>query len=405
MKPIHFLMATLCLDAVGIGIVYPVMPDLLEEVTGGGLETAAIWGGILTAVYAAMQFLFAPLLGALSDRIGRRPVLFVGLGVLVVDYLVFAVAHTIWLLVLLRVIAGIAGATHSTCNAALADLTPPEQRARKFGLLSAAFMVGFVLGPVIGGFLGEIGPRAPFVAAAGLAALNLLLGVLTFPETVRPDAERKPVQANPFASFRTMGRIPGARRLLGVLFLADLAYMSYVAVWAYWGKAAFGWGPWLVGASLAAFGAAAALTQGVLIKHYLRYFGEGGTLRIGLWSSAVFFLVFAALPQTPFGGMLAIVMSFVSSLGEVVFPPLIARLSRLAPEDAQGEMQGVIGSVRSLAAVIGPLAMTWIFALGAGWGYYALAYLVGAVLMAGSIWLLMGDRTGDPAPATPKVAA
>lgn len=404
-SPLPFLLATLFLDAMGIGIVYPVMPDLIAGIGGVTLGGAALWGGVLATAYAVMQFLCAPVLGALSDRYGRRPVLLLSLAVMALDYLGSALAQSMGVLLLLRVVAGVTAATHATCNAAMADITPPEKRAQTFGLLGAAFMGGFILGPVIGGLLGEIGPRAPFWVAAGLAFANLLFGWWALPETVT-DATRRPFEArraNPLGAFRSVGRLAGVAPLLGTLFLTELAFMAYVAVWAYWGKAAFGWSPFETGLSLAAFGVAAVWAQGYGIRLYLRLLGERGTILFGFAFSLVFFLAFAALPPTELGGWLAILRCPLSALGEVILPALQGRISRLAPADAQGEALGVVASTRSAAQVAGPLLMTAIFAWGAsvpgGWLYGA-PYLLGAALMGLCFALFRRAAIPEPAPAT-----
>ena len=209
-----FILFTVTLDAIGIGLIFPVMPDLLEQITGGTLASAALWGGVLSTSFAVMQFLFGPIVGSLSDRYGRRPVLLVSLAIMVIDYIALAVAPTIWLLLIARIVAGIAAATYSTATAFIADITPAEDRARRFGLIGACFGVGFVLGPLIGGLLSGIDTRAPFYAAAALAGGNLIFGVLVLPETVT-DATRRPFslwRANPLGALRAVGRLPGLKR-------------------------------------------------------------------------------------------------------------------------------------------------------------------------------------------------
>ncbi len=404
-SPLFFLMATLFLDAVGIGIVYPVMPDLIGQIEGGTVGNAALWGGVLATAYAVMQLLCAPVLGALSDRYGRRPVLLASLAVMAVDYVGSALAQSMGVLLLLRVVAGVTAATHATCNAAMADITPPEKRAQTFGLLGAAFMGGFILGPVIGGLLGEIGPRAPFWAAAILAAANFAFGWWALPETVTP-ATRRPLdwrRANPLGAFRSVGRLRGAQPLLLVLFLAELAFTSYVVIWAYWAKAAFGWSPFIIGLSLAAFGVVAVWVQGYGIRLYLRWFGERGTILLGFASSLAFFLLFAVLPGNELGSRIALILCPLSALGEVILPALQARISRLAPSDAQGEALGVVASTRSAAHVLGPLVMTSIFAWGASipGGYlYGTPYMLGALLMVLCLVLFRRATDPEPMPAT-----
>ena len=401
--PLPFLLATLFLDAVGIGLVYPVMPDLIAQIEGGTIENAALWGGILSAVYALMQLLFAPVIGALSDRFGRRPVLLVSLAVMALDYLGSALAGSMILLLVLRVLAGVAAATHATCNAAAADATPPEKRAQTFGLLGAAFMGGFILGPVIGGLLGEIGPRAPFWAAAGLAGANFVFGWFTLPETVTDKTRRpfEPARANPLGALRSVGRLSGVAPLLGVVFLTELAFISYVAVWAFWGKAAFGWSTTETGLSLAAFGLGAIVVQAWGVRFYLGILGERGTILFSFAYSLVWFVLFAVLPPTELGGWLAILFCPLSALGEVMWPVLQGRVSRLAPADTQGEALGVVASMRSAAQVVGPLVMTAIFAWGAAFPspFYGAPYLLGAALMV--LCLLLFRRSPDSTPTTP----
>lgn len=405
-SPLPFILATLFLDAMGTGIVYPVMPDLLAAVGRASLADAALWGGALATAYAAMQFLCAPVIGALSDRYGRRPVLLVSLAVMAADHVGSALAQSMGVLLALRLLAGVTAATQATCNAAMADVTPPGKRAQTFGLLGAAFMGGFILGPVIGGALGEIGPRAPFWAAAALAAANLAFGWWTLPETVT-DATRRPLAAarvNPFGAMRSVGRLTGVAPLLAVLGLMELAFIAYVAVWAFWGKAAFGWSPWETGLSLAAFGAGAILAQGWGIRLYLRLLGERGTILFAIAFSLVFFVVFALLPPTPWGGWLAILLCPVSALGEVAMPALQGRISRLAPADAQGEVLGVVASVRSAAHMVGPLLMAGVFAWGAsvpgGRLLLGAPYLLGALLMGLCFLLFRRSRAPEPAAAT-----
>ncbi|MCC5975838.1 MAG: MFS transporter, partial [Rubellimicrobium sp.] len=237
-KALAFILFSLMLDAMGIGLILPVMPDLLAEVTGGSIGTAAVWGGILATSFAAMQFLFGPVLGALSDRFGRRPVLLLSLLVMSLDYLVMAVAGSIWLLLGARIVGGITAATQGTAAAYIADISPPEKKAANFGLIGAAFGLGFVLGPVLGGLLAEFGTRAPFLAAAGLSAANLVFGWLVLPETVT-DRIRRPfrlARANPLGAVRVFARVPGVGGFLLLFFVYDFAFIVFPAVWAFFTK-------------------------------------------------------------------------------------------------------------------------------------------------------------------------
>ncbi|MCU0910802.1 MAG: MFS transporter [Rhodobacteraceae bacterium] len=364
--PIAFILLTLLIDAMGIGLILPVMPDLIQEVTGGTLAQAALWGGVLTTVFAVMQFLFGPTVGALSDRFGRRPVLLVSLGVMALDYLVMALAGTIWLLLVTRVVGGITAATQSTATAYIADISRPEEKAARFGLTGAAFGLGFVLGPMAGGLLSEFGTRAPFFAAAALALANMAFGWVVLRETVTDRIRRRfdPLRANPFGAFRQMGSLPGVQRLLLLVFLYEFAFMVYPSVWAYFTAARFGWEARTIGLSLALFGISIAAVQGGLIRLILRRFGERGTVFWGLGFNTFAFL-FLALVQN---GTVALAFTPFIALGAVVTPALQGLMSQAVPDDAQGELQGVISSARAMAMILSPLAMTSVFAAFAGPG-------------------------------------
>lgn len=389
--PILFVLITVTLDAMGIGLILPVMPDLIQEVDGGDLARAAIWGGVLSTVYAVMQFLCGPTIGSLSDRFGRRPVLLVALVVMALDYLVMALAGTIWLLLVGRVVAGITAATQSTASAFMADLSKPEEKAANFGLIGAAFGIGFVIGPLLGGVLGEFGTRAPFYAAAALAALNFAFGFIILPETVT-DRIRRPFswrRANPLGAFRAVGRLPGVGRLLVMFFLYQVAFFVYPSVWAYFTRARFGWDPAMVGVSLASFGIAIAIVQGGLIRIVLRHLGERMTVAYGLVFNFCAFLCIALVES----GTLALILTPLTALGAVVTPALQGMMSRAAPDDAQGELQGVISSTAAVSMIVSPLVMTQIFAAFTAPGgdvfFPGAPFLVSMTLMAvsGAVFL------------------
>jgi DHA1 family tetracycline resistance protein-like MFS transporter len=377
-----FILITLTLDAMGIGLILPVMPDLIAEVGGTTIAGAAVWGGVLATTFAVMQFLFGPIVGSLSDRFGRRPVLIVSLVVMSIDYVVMAVAGSIWLLFAARIVGGITAATQSTATAYIADISPPERKAANFGMVGAAFGVGFVLGPVIGGLLGELGTRAPFYAAAVLAGANALFGLLVLPETVTDRTRRafSLTRANPLAALRGIGALPGVGRFLLLFFLYEFAFIVYPAVWAYFGKEAFGWSPGMVGVSLALFGVAVAVVQAGLIRLVQARFGEGGTILYGIVFNLLAFVVIAFVRD----GTLALWLVPLTALGAVVTPALQAQMSKAAPDDRQGELQGVISSVRSVAQIFAPLAMTqifWVFTAGDGAGFPGAPFLLSAGLM------------------------
>lgn len=358
--PLIFILLTVMIDAMGIGLIIPVMPDLIREVGGGTLSDAAIWGGVLTTAFAVMQFLFGPTLGNLSDRVGRRPVLLASLGFLAVDYLIMAVAGTIWLLLAGRILGGITAATQSVALAYIADISRPEEKAARFGLVGAAFGAGFVLGPLVGGLLAEFGTRAPFYAAAALAATNMVFGLIVLPETLRPEKRRRFEwrRANPLGAFAAVNALPEVRRPLLIFFVYSVAFWVYPSVWAYYTQARFGWDPAMVGLSLAGFGIAMALVQGGLIRVILRVFGDRGTVLYGILFYTVIFGVLAFLTN----GTAALILTPISALGAVVTPALQGIMSRAVADDAQGELQGVLASVNAVSMIFSPLLMTQVFA-------------------------------------------
>lgn len=387
-----FIIVTLVVNAMGIGLILPVMPDLLTSIQGGTLGNAAIWGGILSTIFAAMQFLFGPVVGALSDRFGRRPILLVSLLVMCLDYLLMAVAGSIWLLFIARLVGGMTAATQSTAAAYIADITPGEDKAARFGAMGAAFGVGFVLGPVIGGLLAEYGTRMPFIAAAVLAGANAIFGFFVLPETVTEKTRRAFDwrRANPFGAFRQIGKLPDIKRLLLLFFLYEFAFIVYPSVWAYFTKAKFGWSPSMVGYSLALFGISIAIVQGGLIKHVLARLGERGTIVYGIVING---LVFVFLSQV-WNGWVAFAFTPITALGAVVTPVLQGQMSRIAADNQQGELQGVISSVRSLAAIFSPLLMTQVFWLATpadGLSLPGAPFLVSATLMVVCLWVFLRE--------------
>jgi DHA1 family tetracycline resistance protein-like MFS transporter len=384
--PIVFILTTVMIDAMGIGLIMPIMPDLIREVEGGSLADAALWGGGLATVFAVMQFLFSPVIGSLSDAVGRRPVLLVSLAVLAVDYLVMALAGSIWLLLVGRIIGGITSATHSTASAYMADISAPGERAARFGLIGAAFGAGFVLGPVIGGTLGELGTRAPFYAAAALAAGNFALGFWVMGETVTDRTRRAFVwrRANPFGAFRHMARLPGIAPMMAVYLIYSVALYVYPAIWAYYTQARFGWSPQIIGLSLAIYGISMAVVQGVLMRPLLRFLGER---RIVIWGQWFDFITFGLLAIIT-SGTLALILTPISALGVVVTPALQAIMSRRIDDDAQGALQGVLGSLHALAAIIAPLVMTSVFAAFTREG--AAIHLPGAPFVLSMALILVG---------------
>ena len=356
-----FILITVVLDSMGIGLILPVMPELITEVRGSDIASAAVWGGILSAVFAIMQFLFGPLVGNLSDRYGRRPVLLISLAALALDYLIMAVAGTIWLLIIGRIIGGITSATHSTASAFMADISPPEKKAQNFGLISAAFGAGFVLGPIVGGLLGELGSRAPFYAAAALAAANFLLGYFVLPETVTPEKRRSfnLGRANPLGALRHIGKLPGVGWLLVVYFFYQISNMVYPAIWAYFTTAVFGWTSGMIGMSLAAYGIGMVVVQAGLIRVVIPKLGERRTVYLGLLYNVFVLILIGSLTN----GWVLLVLTPVAAVGALVAPALTGIMSQRASDDQQGELQGVLTSINAIGMIVSPVMMTQAFFL------------------------------------------
>ncbi len=357
--PLFFVLATVAIDAIGIGIIIPVMPDLILEVGGGTLGSAAVWGGILASVFAFMQLLFGPTIGNLSDRYGRRPVLLISLFFMGIDYIVMGVAHTIWLLFVGRVIGGLTASTQPTVAAYIADISEPDEKAQNFGLIGAAFGIGFVLGPLFGAAFAEFGTRAPFYAAAAFSLGNMVFGWFVLPETVT-DEIRRPFdwkRANPLGGLIHVGRLPGLKLLLAIMFFFQVAFTVYPAIWSFYTLERFGWEPWMIGVTLAAYGVAIAFVQGWLIRVVLKYMSERQTVLFGLGFEMIGFFGYGFITET----WQVFVLIPLGSLGAVALPALQGIMSRTASDNQQGELQGVLTGVVSLAMIISPLIMTLIF--------------------------------------------
>ncbi|MES0880462.1 TCR/Tet family MFS transporter [Roseibium sp. SCP14] len=354
-----FILITLIINSMGIGLMMPVMPSLLTELTSLPVSDAARWGGALSVVYALMQFGFGPTLGNLSDRFGRRPVLLVSMFAMAVDYLVMALSWHLAILFIGRTLSGVAGATFSAASAYIADVSSKEERAKNFGLVGAGFGVGFVLGPMIGGFLGEYGPRAPFYAAAALSFINFLFGYFMLPETLKQENRRAFdwKRANPLGALRQIAAYPAVRTLLLAVFLFDIAHYVYPAVWSYYSEEVFGWTPGDIGLSLAFVGVGFAFVQGYLIRVLEPKLGPGRTLLLGLSANL---LAFAGLAVADTGWMAYAMVSF-AALGALATPAFSGLMSNRIPDNAQGELQGLISSAAGLSMVVSPFVMTQVF--------------------------------------------
>lgn len=356
---IWFILATLFLDAIGIGIVFPIMPDLMLKVGADSTADGAFWGGVLMASYAGMQFLCAPIIGGISDSFGRRPVLLLALVALCVDYVIMALASTYWWLLIGRAMAGVAGGTYITATAYLSDISKPSERAANFGLIGAAFGIGFVIGPAIGGLVASIHITAPFWLAAALAGGNVLFGIFVLPESLRDENRRKLSRRdlNPFGSILDAFRLPGLGLPLILLFLFEFANMVYPVLWAFWTKEVFGWGTALIGMTLSAYGVGIAITQGGVMRFLIPRLGEFRTL--------IFSMVCATLALIVFGLTASVVVMFcflaVAALADMAPPTMTAIMANMVPEDRQGLLQGVIASLGSISAVLAPMVMTGLF--------------------------------------------
>lgn len=357
--PVIFIFITVVLDSMGIGIIMPVMPDLIREVGNVNLSNAALWGGLLTFVYAVNQFLFSPVIGGLSDAYGRRPVLLISLLIMAIDYLIMALASAMWLLFLGRFIGGIVAATQSTASAYMADISTKEEKAKNFGLLGAAFGVGFILGPLLGGLLSEFGSRAPFFAAAAISFCNLLLGYFVLRETVSADNRRwfDIKRANPLGALKQMRKLPRLAPMLIVFLLLSIAFFVYPSIWAYFGRAQFDWDGRMVGMTLATYGLGVVIVQGVLIRPILQRLGERKTAFIGMFVHLLSFLLYPFMTQTWH------IFAFlpVSVFSGLAVPALQGLMSNNVDDNAQGELQGVLSSLTAIATIISPLVMTNIF--------------------------------------------
>jgi DHA1 family tetracycline resistance protein-like MFS transporter len=358
--PLSFIFITLLIDVTGLGIIIPVLPTLISELIQGNISDAASYGGWLTFAYAIMQFVCAPILGNLSDRYGRRPVLLFSLFGFGIDYLFLAFAPTIWWLFLGRVIAGVTGASFTTASAYIADISTPEKRAQNFGLIGAAFGVGFILGPVTGGVLGQFGSRIPFFAAAGLSLLNTVYGYFVLPESLPAD-KRRPFdikRANPLGSLMQLKKYPAMGGLIFTLILMYTANNGLQSTWAYYGMEKFGWNEAWVGYSLAFIGLMIGVVQVGIIRWAIPKFGQEKSLYIGLAFYSLGLLLFAFAST----GWMMFAFIVPYSLGGIAGPALQSIISGFAPSNEQGEIQGALTSLMSATTIFAPPLMTNLFA-------------------------------------------
>jgi len=387
-----FIAVTLLLDTIGFGLIMPVYPRLLVEITGESLSRAAVYGGWLGFVYAAMQFVGAPILGNLSDRYGRRRVLLIAIGALGIDYIVMGFAPTLAWLFVGRAIAGAAGASFTPAYAYVADISPPEKRAQNFGVVSAAFGIGFIIGPAIGGLLGSLGPRAPFFAAAALSLINFTYGLFVLPESLPPERRRafEWRRANPLGTLVQMKKHPVVLGVLCALFLWGLGNQVMPSTWAFYTKFRFGWSEAMIGASFAAVGLVMASSQAIVMRRLVPRLGERRAAIIGIVAGTIGYAGFGL--ATASWMMFALLVTWF--FAAIVMPTMNAFMSHRISPDAQGELQGAVASLFSLSAIIGPPIMTHLFARFSApeaWVHIpGAAFLAAAVLALGSLatfWL------------------
>ena len=393
-----FIAVTLLLDTIGFGLIMPVYPKLLVEITGESLSRAAIYGGWLGFVFAAMQFVFAPILGNLSDRYGRRRVILFAVGALGIDYIIMGFAPTLAWLFVGRAIAGAAGASFTPAYAYVADISPPERRAQNFGVVSAAFGIGFIIGPAIGGLLGTLGPRAPFFAAAALSLINFCYGFFVLPESLPPERRRafEWRRANPLGTLNQMRKHPVVLGLLCALFLWGLGNQVMPSTWAFYTKLRFGWSEAMIGASFAAVGVVMASSQAIVMRLIVPRLGERRAALIGIVSGMAGYVGFGL--ATASWMMFAWLASWF--FAAIVMPTTNSLMSHRIRPDAQGELQGAVASLFALSAIIGPPLMTHLFsrfsARESGIYVPGAAFLAAAVLALGCL-IVFWISTREPA--------
>lgn len=386
---VTFVMITVFLDMMGFGLIMPVLPALIREVGDVDLAHASIIGGWMFFAFSFTQFVFSPLMGNLSDRYGRRPLLLIAIFGLWVDYLFSAFAPSIFWLFIGRAVAGLCGSSWVIANAYIADVTAPEERAKAFGLMGAAFGFGFVMGPALGGLLGELGPRVPFFVAAGLSALNFVYGWFVLPETL-PSERRRAFEwrrSNPFGAFKVFRTYPGVIPLCGVLALYFFATSVYPAIWPFWGIAKFGWSEAMIGLTLAIFGIVMAVFQGALSGPAVKAFGEHRTTLIGLVSAVI-----AVVGYGFAGGIIAVAFLMIVHGPEGFIQPMItAMMSKAVPENAQGELQGGISAITNIAMLAGTVFFSQVFgafmAEGSAWQSPDVGFFIAGALLAGTLVL------------------
>lgn len=398
-RALIFVLVTVFIDTVGFGIIIPVLPRLLMDLLDGSLSTAALYAGWLMFLFSGLQFLSAPVLGNLSDHFGRRPVLLGSLAAFSADFVLMGLAPTVGWLFLGRALSGVFSATYPVVTAYVADLTAPEQRAKSFGLLGAAWGLGFVVGPAIGGLLGDANPRLPFFVAAGLAAVNVVYGYFVLPESLAPANRRAFAirRANPIGAFIAMRQYPLVVGLLGALLLYHIAHDANPATWTYVTMAKFDWTPRDIGLSMSFVGICAALSQGLAVGPVVKRLGERRAMLAGFGLFTISFLGYAFATS----GWMMYFWIVPFSLGTIASIATTALLSKQVPANQQGELQGAVSSLRSITACVAPLMMTGLFSYftspAAPFQFPGASFFAASVLTLIALLLVMGVLRRSPA--------
>lgn len=380
------ILGVVALDAMGIGLVWPILPELMRQLTGS--DAVAGQYGLITALYALMQFLFAPMLGLLSDRFGRRPVLLVSLAAAAIDYAVMASTPNVALLYAGRIVAGMAAANMAVASAYIADVTAPEERGRRFGWLSACFGLGFIAGPALGGLLGELSLRAPFWAAVGLNGLNFALAFFLLPETRAGEARRLDWKGlNPFAPLGAAFRAKDMAALLCILVVVTAVGQVGGVVWVLYGHDRFAWNPGTIGLSLAVFGLLHAAVQALLTGPAIARLGERGAFILSIAFDATAYILLGLATQ----GWMAFALIPLLCVGGMEGPALQALFSRQTSDERQGELQGVLTGVAGLASVVAIMGVTLLYGATEA-GRPGLVWIVGGALYLFCVPALIATR-------------
>ncbi|WP_426162687.1 TCR/Tet family MFS transporter [Sandarakinorhabdus sp. DWP1-3-1] len=385
-RALAFLFVTVLIDAIGFGIVIPVFPALIVRLTGRSVAGAAEVAGLIMFLYAITQFVCGPIIGGLSDRFGRRPVLLASLAAFGLDYLAMAFAPTLGWLIAARLVAGVTGASFPTAYAYIADISPPEKRAPNFGVIGMAFGFGFIIGPALGGIVAQYDARLPFLLAAGLALANVAYGYFVLPESLKPENRRRFEwrRANPVgALLRLRAAHPRVLMLALTVLLWTMGYQSLYATWSYFGIERFDWTPGEVGWSLAAVGVTGALVQGVLSRRLIPRYGARNIVIAGVFSGIGGYLIYAFAGV----GWMMYVGITVAALQGLVFPSLQGMMSAGVAPSEQGELQGAVSSIQSLSSIMGPPVMTGSFAYFSSPG--APFYLPGAPFVLAAVFSVL----------------